>query len=310
MNTDKSSETAAAKFEMHAADERLIPFTGAPVDELPEWGGVAQGDGFKFILHPPLDFEIAYRVPQYLIFSPYAHAAADLSVAEGSVYRRRWAAGAAFVVPPGTTVRARLAEPVEFLCLVVEPDHADRIFERVARGRPWAPAVIEDYVDPGFAALQLEVRRSLLGDPLMEPAYLEKLVDAILARLGCYLLGVFNGHSAKETLQPALVRRLVQHIESNLSSKLTVSGLAEMAKLSRSHFSRAFQAVTGEPPREFIIGRRLSRARELLADSERSVAEVATTTGFSSQAHLATAFKKRFGVTPSDYRAAFGRKDV
>lgn len=305
MDTKKPNLTAAAKFELRAADERSVPFSGTPVEELPEWGGVARGDGFKFILHPPLDFEIAYKVPQYLIFSPYRHAAADLSVADGTVYRRRWAAGAAFVVPPGTTVRARTTEPVEFLCLVVEPEHADRVFERVARGRSWEPALIEDFNDPGFAALQLEVRRSLLGDPLVEPAYLEQLLDGMLARIGCFLVGASLGNPAKESLRPSLVRRLAQHIETNLSGKLTVGELADVAKLSRSHFTRAFQAATGESPQEFIIGRRLCRARELLADNEQTIAEVATTTGFSSQAHLTTAFKKRLGVTPSDYRAAF-----
>ena len=81
--------------------------------------------------------------------------------------------------------------------------------------------------------------------------------------------------------------------------------LADVAGLSRSHFSRAFQAATGESPQEFIIGRRISRARELLTDERHTIAEVAAAAGFSSQAHLSSAFKKRLGVTPSRYRASF-----
>ncbi len=169
----------------------------------------------------------------------------------------------------------------------------------------WAPEILDDFTDPGFAALHQEARRSLLGDPLVEPAYLAALADAIFARIGCQYAGTALGKQLKETLAPATLRRVVQRIETDLGDKLTVEDLADEASLSRSHFSRAFQAVTGETPQEFIIGRRLCRAREMLAEHQQSVAEIAAATGFSSQAHWSTAFKKRLGLTPARYRDAF-----
>lgn len=293
------------RFSLKKADRRSVPFNGPPTNELPEWGGVAHADGLKFILHPPLDFEIAYDVEEYLIFSPYAHATADISVRDGPVRRQAWSAGAAFVVPPGTIVRTRMSEPVEFLCVVVEAPRAEGVFARVARGRNWSPTVIHDFVDPGFADLHREVRRTLLGDPLVEPVYLGAIADGMLARIGCHLAGVSLGSSIREAIAPGVLRRILNHIEGHLADKLLVEELAEMAGLSRSHFSRAFQSTTGESPQEFIIGRRLSHARELLADTDRSIVEIAVATGFSSQAHFSSAFKKRLGVTPSRYRGAF-----
>lgn len=307
MKEEPSSPSAAEgeRFSLKAADYRTIPFDGPPATELPEWGGVAHAEGLKFILHPPLDFEIAYRIPDYLIFTPYARAVVDISVKDGPIRRQAWPAGSAFIVPPDTCVRARMAEPVEFLCIAVDPTRAETVFARVARDRPWAPQLIEDFGDPGFAMLQQELRRSLLGDPLVEPVYLETLADGMLARIGCYLAGAAIGTPAKEAISPGVLRRIVQHIEANLGEKLVVEELAEAAGLSRSHFTRAFQSATGEPPQDFIIGRRLSRARELLADTEREIAEIAVATGFSSQAHLSSTFKKRLGVTPARYRNAF-----
>lgn len=288
---------------------RHVRRSGSLVEEFPVHGSSVQGDHFQFVLCPPLDFEIAYRIPQYLVFSPYAQSTVELSVTDGATYRRSWGAGDAILMPPGTTFRMRLTEPVELLCLEIEPEYADVAIERVARGKTWTPTLIDEYKDPGFAALQREVRRSMLGDPITEPAYLEQLVEGMLARFACYLVGQSTAVPAKEMLKTAVVRQLVNHIESNLANKLSVKELAEMAELSRSHFTRAFQAAMGEPPQEFIIGRRLSRAREMLASDRLAIAEVAAATGFSSQAHLTTAFKKRLGVTPSDYRIAFGSED-
>lgn len=287
---------------------RPVKRTGSPVDDFPVLGSSVRGDHFQFILCPPLDVDIAYRIPQYLIFSPYAQSTFELSLADGPTYRRSWGAGEALLVPPSTTFRMRLTEPVEMLCLEVAPEYADAAIERVARGRNWSPTLIDEYKDPGFAALQREVRRSILGDPITEPAYLEQLVDGMMARFACYLVGLSTAVPAKEMLKTTLARQIVTFIEANLATKLSVKELADMAELSRSHFTRAFQATMGEPPQEYIIGRRLSRAREMLVTDQLTIAEVAAATGFSSQAHLTTAFKKRLGVTPSDYRVAFGNE--
>lgn len=286
----------------------MVPFGGPPTADLPEWGGVARAPGLKFILHPPLHFEIAYRIPEYLIFTPYARAVVDVSVKDGPVRQQAWPAGSAFIVPPETTIRARMADPVEFLCIAVEETRANSVFERTARGRPWAPELIADFSDPGFTALQLEIRRSLLGDPLVEPTYLEALADGILARIGCLLAGSNIGTRTKEAISPSTLRRIVEHIEAHLGEKLVVEELARAAGLSRSHFTRAFQSAAGESPQEYIIGRRLCRARDLLSDTDRGIAQIAVTTGFSSQAHLSSTFKKRLGVTPARYREAFSER--
>ena len=296
---------SAQRFVLKAAEERNVAFDGPPVSQLPEWGGVATTDGVRFILHPPLDFEIAYRIPDYLIFTPYAQAVVDVALKDGPTRRKSWSAGAAFVVPPETCVRARMAEPVEFLCIVVAPERAEAVIARAAQGRLWAPEVIEDFSDAGFAALQQEVRRSLLGDPLVEPAYLESLADAMLARVACRLLGRSTEPQKKEALPPFVLRSVAQQIEEAIAETIRVEDIAKQVGLSRSHFSRAFQAATGQTAQEFIITRRICRARDLLVETDQSVAEIAAATGFSSQAHLSSAFRKRLGVPPGRYRDAF-----
>jgi AraC-like DNA-binding protein len=68
------------------------------------------------------------------------------------------------------------------------------------------------------------------------------------------------------------------------------------------HFAREFKRLTGFAPHQYVLGRRVERARALLARGERSITEVALTVGFSSQSHLTTAFRRVYGTTPAAYR--------
>ena len=303
--TDPSTKEPE-RFQLKAAKNRNIDFDGLPVTELPEWGGVANAPGVRFILHPPLDFEIAYKIEEYLLFTPFVRAKFDLSINDSPVRRKTYAVGSGCVIPPGTLIRTRLVEPVEFLCIIVDAQRAETAFQNVARGRTWVPELIETFADSGFASLTKEVRRSLLGDPLVEPAYLGALADGIFARIGCHYMGLnLNPPSASETLAPYLLNRIIEIVEDNIGETLSVKDLAKDSGLSRFHFSRAFQASTGQSPQDFIIARRLCRARDLLSATNDPIAKIAAATGFSSQAHFSSTFKKHIGTTPGKYRKAF-----
>ncbi len=279
---------------------------GLPATELPEWGGVVRCEGLRFILHLPMDFEINYCVDEYVIVTSYGPMTGQWAVGEGPLNRRlTLPSGGVFMAPPKTPVRAKVAEPVEFLVMAVEAERFAAAVERTARARAWTPALIAEFVDPGVAAIARELRRSLLSDPLREPSYLEALGEALMARLACKLLGDVTQREPREGLAPATLRRLCEHIETHLDTDLSVAQLAHRAGWSRAHFSRAFQVATGLSPQDFILARRICRARDQLAATDRPIADIAAEVGFSSQAHLSTAFKKRLGLSPARYRAAF-----
>lgn len=63
-----------------------------------------------------------------------------------------------------------------------------------------------------------------------------------------------------------------------------------------------FRATTGMTPHRYVLKRRLERARQLFEQVEFSIAEIAIMCGFSSQAHLTLAFRKEYGLTPTEYR--------
>jgi AraC family transcriptional regulator len=78
--------------------------------------------------------------------------------------------------------------------------------------------------------------------------------------------------------------------------------MAEVVGLNSYHFARQFKAATGLPPHQFVIARRVERARELLQEgADLSLAEVALRAGFSDQSQFSCHFKRQVGVTPRQF---------
>jgi len=80
--------------------------------------------------------------------------------------------------------------------------------------------------------------------------------------------------------------------------------MAQLLELSEGFFIRAFKRAMGKSPHSYLIDRRLATARARLLDSSASLADIALTCGFNSQAHMATVFRQRLGVSPVQLRQA------
>lgn len=260
----------------------------------------------EFSVHPPVAFALENAERRYRCLLPFGSGACDLAVDDGPLRRCRMRASAAIFVTPGVRLILRSVEPVEFLLVAIDPDQMDRLASATAMGRDWHARTLLDHHDPALRTLGTEIRRALLSDALPLPPYLQSLADAIALRFLCHFLGEVKTLDPGEKLSAALFARIVRHIDSHLSEHLAVADLAAMVGLTRSHFSRAFQRMTGDPPQRFITKRRISRARDLLSSEKVSLAEIAAQVGFSSQAHFSTVFRKDIGTTPARYRAAFG----
>lgn len=105
-------------------------------------------------------------------------------------------------------------------------------------------------------------------------------------------------------LAPHLRRRVLELIEAVLDEPLTLGRLAAAAGQSEFHFARMFRASVGLPPHAYVLARRLDRARRLLAESDRPLAEIAAACGFTHPSHLTRHFRAAFGGPPGAWRAA------
>jgi AraC family transcriptional regulator len=96
---------------------------------------------------------------------------------------------------------------------------------------------------------------------------------------------------------------VVEYIEEHLDVGPSLEQMAAVTRLSTYHFARQFKAATGLPPHQYVIARRVERARQLLqAGTDLSLAEVAADVGFSDQSQFSRHFKRHVGVTPAQFR--------
>lgn len=94
------------------------------------------------------------------------------------------------------------------------------------------------------------------------------------------------------------LRKVLAYIEEHVTEDLKLDTLAEVAGMSKYHFSRLFKDAVGVPPYRYVVQQRVEAARSLLLGTDLSVTEIALRTGFSSQSHLSTAFREHTGTTP------------
>lgn len=91
-------------------------------------------------------------------------------------------------------------------------------------------------------------------------------------------------------------------IHENPGSAWTVQTLAESAGMSRSAFATRFNRLVGEPPLHYLTRWRMQKAQRLLRDGRSSLADVAASVGYDSEAAFSKAFKRAVGAAPGAYR--------
>ena len=136
--------------------------------------------------------------------------------------------------------------------------------------------------------------------------YAESVSIAIVTRLlglraGAGLPSARRGVAA---LPKWRVKRAVDYVEAHLGGPITLAELAEATGLTRMHFAAQFRIATGFRPHEYLLRKRIERARDLLLTSDASLVEIALSVGFQTQAHFTTVFKRFVGQTPHRWRAA------
>jgi AraC family transcriptional regulator len=132
-------------------------------------------------------------------------------------------------------------------------------------------------------------------------------LDSVATALASYLVRHYSVVSSIERsfsggMTPSILRRCVEFIETHLERELHLSELANEAGFSTSHFIRSFRQITGKTPHQYLLRRRVERAKSVMRDRRVSLTEVALASGFADQHHLARIFRRMTGLTPSSYR--------
>lgn len=181
-------------------------------------------------------------------------------------------------------------------------------FEAVHGRRPSQDSVLipTQFVDDRL------VRRlfTSLHEVATSPAqYAEPLVDAIGVVLGRRLIALASTSSGgppreAKALARHLLDRVNDYIEANLEGQIYLADLSSIVGLSRTHFAAQFKAATSSSPHNYILARRIARAKRLLAQGGTSIVDIAIQSGFCNQAHFTRVFRRTTGETPARWHRA------
>ena len=137
--------------------------------------------------------------------------------------------------------------------------------------------------------------------------YLESLATALAVHLlNHHSTGAREAGATTGGLPGHTLKQILAHIEDNLAQDLSLKEIAGVAGLSVSHCKTAFRRSVGQPIHQYVIQRRVERARALLGEGAMSISQVALETGFAHQSHLAYHMRRVLGVSPANLLRSAG----
>lgn len=137
----------------------------------------------------------------------------------------------------------------------------------------------------------------------------EKVCHGLLQVLLVYIsrkqnLSVISDSSFQLSKECALAKR---YIDANYAKNITLDSLAEITHINKFYLAHSFTECIGQSPINYLTDRRLEACKELLTSSNLSVAQVASSAGFSSQSYFSQIFRKKTGMTPRQYRNRYAK---
>jgi len=253
----------------------------------------------------------------------HAHHCIAYCVSQPAYLRRRLAGGRDeavtlrprqfFVIPRGQSSEWHRQGRTQMLMIYLRQDLLDTVARELGSLGGVGPAEVD--LAPGttdafleqFALAVLHTLRAAEdgGSALYVEALARSAAVHLLRRYGAPAgpVPIASGRSAADG--PDL-RRIADYIEAELGGDLSLAALAQLAALPVNVFGRAFREAYGASPHQYILARRVERAKALLLATDMPIAEIALETGFSSQSHLTTAFGRSTGVPPAEFRRVSG----
>ena len=217
----------------------------------------------------------------------------------------------------GTVVAASPEQPYLAIHLDLPPDvlvktwmalEHEALVRKAARP-PCPTAVVQQAVVPVDAQVLDALTRLVLAqdDPVDQRSIAPLVLEEITIRLLRSPVGLALRDAATLSQSAAKVQRAIQFMRTHYQRPLGIAELASHSAMSPSHFAHTFRAVAGVSPMRYVRGLRLDEARALLMRGGLRASEVATRVGFDSPEHFAREFKRRFGVSASEYQGRLAR---
>ena len=202
--------------------------------------------------------------------------------------------GTILVTTPGQHLRARISPPFDFLHVHV----GNRVLCEEGLVPDDDEIVPRREFSPFRDTLAEALGRSLLHEHRSQPEYANVVAKAIVMRA----IGRQQTERRCWALPKWRMKRLEQYLTANIDRRITLDDMAATVGLSKMHFAAQFRVATGFRPHEYLLFKRIERAKMILATTSMPLVEVAFSVGFNAQAHFSTVFKRFAGKSPAQWK--------
>lgn len=219
---------------------------------------------------------------------------------DGATRRYELEAGQGFLLSPGqvNTYCADKRDPWKYVWVEFDGLRAAESLDKagLSIAQPvFLPLSAETGERVGEELLYIATHANL--GPLNLIGHLYLFMDALIAA------SASRQETKPSQLRDFYIQEAINYIKHNYYRELTVEEIADVCKLNRSYFSKIFKEFAGCAPQEFIIRLRLSKAADLMKLSNDSIGEIAAKCGYPNQLHFSRAFRKRYGISPREWRS-------
>ncbi|MEM7563947.1 MAG: AraC family transcriptional regulator [Pseudomonadota bacterium] len=246
------------------------------------------------------------------VYTPYFYFALALDeelhwrvATESGMKALKTTPGDIWINPPGTPFSHQISEPCYFVILAVKAEEFLESATLNIKGK--ALQFLNNY------NVHDEVIKGIIDLFLIEATtggrngypYLKNLLSLLSTH---YIQSYSNYSDLQNQLSSASkfdqsqVNKVDQYIDQHISTHITVDDLADLLHCSKFYFLREFKKLMGITPYQYLMDKRLERARHLLSSDQGTIASIGFDLGFNDQAHFTRAFKKQFGLTPGKFQ--------
>ncbi|WP_446742297.1 helix-turn-helix domain-containing protein [Silvibacterium acidisoli] len=233
----------------------------------------------------------------------YTGPAAQAEIKSPEFSGLRWIRpGALWVMPQGSRHQVRFERNVEGVALAFDPATFDRMVQS-SDGKASMPIMHSLNVCPPAINHLMRALMHESNDPSTPDGIALECIATAIALATCqHARAIATTTKTGPRLAPKQVRAVQAYAETHLHQQISLADLAATAGLSPFHFLRSFKGSLGSTPAQYVLDRRMERARHLLRVSALTVSEIGIGVGFEDVSHFSRAFRRAVGVTPSAFR--------
>jgi len=274
----------------------MLPHRSAPLRR--------EAAGYAVTLLPALPYDVTYTSDHHVIGFTFGRQEGVDAFASDRRRPFRAEPWRLAFTPAGCEVFSASSKGGEYMVLSVTPERLERLGPGLDRAR--LPQ-FTNLADPRFTPLAMALRRAVCAGEAMEGLGIEVIATAAAERVAAQMDKRTATVGAARGMTPWRMRRVLEYLEVHLEKDVRLADIARLVDVSEAYLARAFKAATGTTLHAALVELRIARAWWLMNDARRRraelrLADIAAQSGFSSHAHLTTAFRRVLGTTPSQWK--------